>query len=153
MLEKPAVVCPSRPTYVSERIQIDLIDITKYSKSNFGYNFILTAVDLFSKYAQAYPIQTKHAAHVAEVLVEIIHFYQPHVLHTDNGKEFTANIITKLCEIHHIEVVRGKPRKPSSQRAVERFNRTLKGKISKHMSEKKTEEFLGNGSLMNIILF
>ena len=37
----------------------DLVDMIKYSKVNRGYKHIFTNIDIFSKYAWAFPIKSK----------------------------------------------------------------------------------------------
>ena len=37
----------------------DLVDMKMYSKINKGYNYIFTNIDIFSKYAWAFPITSK----------------------------------------------------------------------------------------------
>ena len=37
----------------------DLVDMKMYSKINKGYNYIFTNIDIFSKYAWAFPIKCK----------------------------------------------------------------------------------------------
>ena len=37
----------------------DLVDMTKYSRINKGYKYIFTNIDIFSKYAFAFPLKTK----------------------------------------------------------------------------------------------
>ena len=50
-------------------------------------------------------------------------FGVPHVLQSDNGREFTASIITELKELcPELVIVHGKPRHTQSQTSVERSN-------------------------------
>ena len=37
----------------------DLVDMTQYSKINKGYKYIFTNIDVFSKYAYAFPLKSK----------------------------------------------------------------------------------------------
>ena len=37
----------------------DIVDMVKYSKLNRGYKYIFTNIDIFSKYAWAFPIKSK----------------------------------------------------------------------------------------------
>ena len=45
--------------YINEKHSTDLVDMTQYSKINKGYKYIFTNIDVFSKYAYAYPIKSK----------------------------------------------------------------------------------------------
>ena len=45
--------------YIDHIHSADLVDMKMYSKINKGYNYIFTNIDIFSKYAWAFPIKTK----------------------------------------------------------------------------------------------
>ena len=45
--------------HINEIHSTDLVDISQYSKINEGYKYIFTNIDIFSKYACAYPIKSK----------------------------------------------------------------------------------------------
>ena len=45
--------------HINEIHSADLVDMTQYSKINKGYKHIFTNIDIFSKYAYAYPIKSK----------------------------------------------------------------------------------------------
>ena len=44
---------------IAEQIQIDLIDMQKFSKHNEGYNWIISMIDIFSKYAFTIAVKSK----------------------------------------------------------------------------------------------
>ena len=45
--------------YIDHIHSPDLVDMKMYSKINKGYNYIFTNIDIFSKYAWAFPIKSK----------------------------------------------------------------------------------------------
>ena len=45
--------------HLNEIHSADLVDMTQCSKINKGYKYIFTNIDIFSKYAYAYPIKSK----------------------------------------------------------------------------------------------
>ena len=45
--------------HINEIHSTDLVDMIQYSKINKGYKYIFTNIDIFSKYAYAYPIKSK----------------------------------------------------------------------------------------------
>jgi hypothetical protein len=47
-----------------ERIQIDLVDLRKYSEGNQGFGWILNVLDVFSKYLHSYRLKRKEAVEV-----------------------------------------------------------------------------------------
>jgi hypothetical protein len=80
---------------------------------------------------------SKRAAEVGYQLLDIfLLFGAPHILQSDNGREFTANVIKELkdwwpdcCIVH------SKPRHPQSQGSVERGNADIKDMLIIWMRE------------------
>ena len=63
------------PTYVyniREQIQLDLLQISNISEFNERYNFILCAVDIFSRFAWARLLRTKSAKEVLTQFKDIL---------------------------------------------------------------------------------
>lgn len=126
--------------------QIDLVEMIPYAKFNKGYKYMLTVIDVFSKYAHALPVKSKSGVDVTNVFKRIIELNKnkyPKNLHTDQGKEFYnfnfKNLMTEL-NINHYHT-------HSNMKAsiVERFNRTLKNKMWKKFS------LQGNYKWINIL--
>ena len=80
------------------------------------------------KFNVIHPLTSKRAAEVAYQLMDIfLLFGAPHILQSDNGSEFTAQIISDLKELWpELVMVHGKPRHPQSQGSVERANYDIK---------------------------
>ena len=97
------------------RVQIDLIDFR--SRPDNDFQWVMHARDCFSKFSWAYASQTKSAAEVAAHLFDLFcTFGPPRILQSDNGREFTANVIREVCELWPgITIIRGRPRHPQSQ--------------------------------------
>lgn len=115
-----------------ERVQMDLVDLSRYSDANQGYKWIMTVIDCYSKYAFAIPLYTKTGEEVSKGFADIVKtFGAPEILHTDNGREFKNAHMTRLCSLYRIKQVHGAPRHPQSQGQIERFNQTLKKSLSK----------------------
>ena len=71
----------------------------------------------------------KSAEEVCEKLLDIFcDSGPPHILHSDNGMEFSNNLLFTILATKWptIKIVHGKPRHPESQGAVERANRDIK---------------------------
>ena len=45
--------------HINEIHSTDLVDMSQYSKINKGYKYIFTNIDVFSKYAYAFPLKSK----------------------------------------------------------------------------------------------
>ena len=96
-------------------MQIDIMDMQ--SCNDGEYSWILNAQNHATKYVHLRPLKTKRAAEVAIKIFEIcIDFCAAMILHSDNGKEFVAEVITELKVIWpSLKIVHGAPRKPSTQ--------------------------------------
>ena len=51
--------------------QADVVEMRPYARFNKGYNYILTIIDVLSKYAWALPLKSKNGSDVAAVLSKI----------------------------------------------------------------------------------
>ena len=71
-------------------------------------------------------------ATVARLLVHefICRFGVPENLHTDQGRNFEAEIIKEICKLLDIKKIRTSPYHPQSDGMIERFNRTLLNMLS-----------------------
>lgn len=118
-----------------ENYQADLIDMTQYSRSNGGFKFILTVIDVFSKVAFAIPIKNKSAQTVCQAFQSVLKDGVPLKLQTDKGKEFENRIFKKLMDENDINHFTARnPRIKCS--IIERFNKTLKNKLFKLFTHK-----------------
>ena len=86
------VLKPILATYFNERGQVDLVDFQTLPDGE--YKWIMHFQDHLSKYHFLRPLETKTAKEVADSLLGIfIDFGAPSILQSDNGREFTANVI------------------------------------------------------------
>ena len=87
--------------------------------------------DHLAKFSILRPLKSKRADEVAYQLTNIFLLLgAPHILQSDNGREFTANIITELKLLWpELKLVHGRPRHPQSQGSVERANADIKSMI------------------------
>ena len=111
--------------------EADLIDMRELSKLNKGFNYLLTVVDVLSKYAWVVPMKDKTGATTAAALEKI--FKQgrvPRNLRTDAGKEFENSHVQKVLKKRKVHFYTAGNRTKAA--VVERFNRTLKGKMWKY---------------------
>ena len=82
----------------------DLVDMSPYSRSNSGYKYLLTVIDVFSTYGWIVPLKTKNGKEAAMAFQELFtDNAHPSHLWTDKGTEFynqqvkgvlTANNVT-----------------------------------------------------------
>ena len=109
-----------------KRMSIDFIGSHPSSRKT-DHCYILTAVDRFTKWAEAWPLPNKEAMTISKVLVEQIfnRFRLPLQLHSDLGNEVDSSIMRRIWELTGIDKLRTTSYKPSTNAAVERFYRTL----------------------------
>ena len=145
-LHKPARIHFKRnKTIVSDvdaQWQADLVDMKQFSKYNKGYKYILTVIDILSKYAWARVLKDKTGKQVACAFKAIFTHdgRVPVKIQTDKGREFLnkdVNCLFKKYGVHHFvtnnEVKAG---------VVEWFNRTLKTKMWRYFTANNTFTYI-----------
>lgn len=128
---------------IDEQWQADLVDMQEFKKANGGNSYILTVIDIFSKYAWAVPIKKKSGIDVTDAFQKIFNDYKryPNKLQTDQGKEFLNKDLKELCKKYNINQFATKNQKIKCS-VVERFNRTLKEKMFKYFTSKGTRRYI-----------
>lgn len=80
---------------VQDRHQVDLVDMGKW-RVKYGqvtYRYILTVIDVFSRYVWLRPLKGKHSADIARHLEDIYNEHgPPKVIQHDQGKEFKGAV-------------------------------------------------------------
>lgn len=105
--------------------QIDLVDMQKHSKINAGHKYILTVIDVLSRYAWAAPVRDKSAASVTAAMQTILSGpRQPKFIQADQGREFWNAKFRALMTSRGIHLYHTFTHVKSAH--VERFNRTLR---------------------------
>lgn len=138
---KGLVVKPLLIKDFNSRGQVDLVDMQSMRDGDF--KFILHYQDHLTKFAVLRPLTSKLAAEVGFQLLDIfLLFGAPHILQSDNGREFTANIIKELKDMWpDCTLVHGKPRHPQSQGSVERGNADIKDMLIIWMRENNNKKW------------
>lgn len=123
--------------------EADLADLSSSKGRNNGYRYLLTVIDVLSKYAWVIPLKRKTAAAVAEGFQKVLSSTprRPTLLQTDKGKEFLGSVFQKLLTENGIRY--RYTRNPDIKAAiVERFNRTLKERLWRYFTHKKTRRYV-----------
>ena len=82
-----------------ERVQVDLVDLLSYAQHNNGYTYILTMIDVFSRYVWVIPLKDKKGGTVHNELKKVfMNFGPPNILQADNGSEFITDVLKQTCE-------------------------------------------------------
>ena len=75
--------------YIKDEIwSTDLVGMQAFSSFNKGFKYILTVINVFSKYAWAVPIKDKSAASFTKAFEKILSDRIPKTLWVDEGEEF-----------------------------------------------------------------
>ena len=105
--------------------QADLVNYSALKRDNHSFTFLLTIIDIFSKFALAIPIKYKKDPHVAAALEKAFKVMKPpRKLQTDMEKEFYNSHIKRVLNryrVHHFSTDQ-----PLKVQIVEHFNRTLR---------------------------
>jgi hypothetical protein len=128
---------------IDDQFQADLVEMREFSKENDGYNYLLTVIDCFSKYAWAIPIRNKTAEEIIKSFDEIFKERKPLKLQTDKGKEFKNKKFQSFLKEHNVIWFSTDSEFKAS--IVERFNRTLKTKMWKYFTQ------VGNRKWIDIV--
>ena len=99
--------------------------------------FVLTCIDLVTRYPEAIPLRAAMAEDVAEALLEIFSRHGlPRTILLDQDHNLTVKFMTQLCERLHIEKIQTSPYYPESNECVERLHGTLVPMLKKAADSK-----------------
>ena len=109
-----------------QQIGIDLMDMQTYAHK--GYQYVFTAIDLFSKKAWAVAMKTKSKNEARNAMATILKQIDHKVgsVRSDNGGEFKNPQMEKLMKDKGIKQTFSISGKPQSNGQIERFNGVLK---------------------------
>ena len=84
---------------IDDTWQADLVDLSNLSEVNDDYKWLLTVIDVFSKFAWAIPLKNKQSNSVVEGFQKILQSGRyPNKLQTDQGNEFLNKNLKKLLK-------------------------------------------------------
>jgi len=119
--------------------QCDLLDMSKYSRTNKGYKWILIVIDIFDRkvFAVAMKDKSTHTSTEAMKLIFDLFKCSPSRLTTDDGSEWKGQFQKLLDEkkITHRIAEQGDHKLLG---VIDRFSRTLKTIIFKYFTENNT---------------
>ncbi|XP_076047311.1 uncharacterized protein LOC143028834 [Oratosquilla oratoria] len=138
---QPVPVAPLKPIPVGEEpfanVIVDIVG--PLPKTATGHEYILTLMDIFSRYPEAIPLRKVRAK---VVLHELISFFTkwelPRELQTDQGSVFLSREVVQSLGALGITKVTSSAYHPQSQGALERYHQTLKTMLRKWCLENYT---------------
>ena len=103
------------------------------SKYNKGVRYFLCVIDLFSRYAWVIPLKNKKGDSIVEGFKKILYDSnrKPNKISVDHGSEFYNNKLKSFLKENDIEIY--STFNEGKSVVAERFIKTLKNKIYKHM--------------------
>ena len=126
--------------------QADLVEMIPYANVNKNFRYLLTVIDVFSKYAWARAIKNKEAATLVRAMRDILNssdgqlFKPPALLQTDKGREFDNVKFRAMLDEYNIKLFSTYSIKKAA--VVERFNRTLKTKMWREFSARGSYKWI-----------
>ena len=107
----------------------DLINLKLISKLKKGFRFLLSVIDIYSKYAWVIPLKNKKGIKVTNVFQRILDEskHKPNKIWVDKGSRFYNRSIKPFLEKNNIKMYSTDNEGKSV--IAERFTRNLKNKI------------------------
>ena len=113
---------------------VDLADMQPLGRKNKGIKYLLCAIDLYSKYAFVIPLKDKKGISIVNAFNKIIKQSnrKPNKIWVDQGGEFYDNVFEKWLSDNDINMY--STYNEGKSVVAERYIRTLKNKLYKHMT-------------------
>ena len=110
--------------YINEIHSTDLVDMSQYPKMNRGYKYIFTNIDIFSKYAYAFPLKSKKIQDIKSCFEKIFKKNKPTYIWSDKEPAFLSKEMQQFFKDNNVKIYHTN----SHLKAViiERFNRSLR---------------------------
>ena len=125
--------------------QSDLADMSLLQTHNRGTRFLLTVIDVFSKFAFVRPLKRKTGEELTAAFASILKESgrKPQHLQTDKGTEFKNRTFQSFLARENIHYYTSED--PVTKAAVvERFNRTIKGRLYRFMTYKNSKTYVNH---------
>ena len=114
---------------------IDMQAMQAFSKDNNGIKYLLTVIDLFSKFVWIVPLKLKTGQEVANAFSTILRERRPSKTWVDKGREYYNKYVQNQVDLYSTE-------NEEKSCVMERFNRTIKNKMFKYVSANNTRKFV-----------
>nr|XP_022902149.1 KRAB-A domain-containing protein 2-like [Onthophagus taurus] len=134
-IKKGIVVKPILSSEFNSRCQVDLIDYQSHPDRE--YKFVMVYQDHPRKFVILRALKTQRAEEVAYNLLDIFTLIgAPAILQSDNGREFSNQIVSSLKTYWPtLTIVHGKLRHSQSQGSIERANQDIENILTTWMQD------------------
>ena len=117
-----------------QRIAMDVVG--PLPRSRGGHRYVLVLCDYATRYPEAVAMKNVDAEAVADELLKVFSRVGiPKEIMTDQGANFTSQLLSELYRLLHVKALRTSPYHPQTDGLVERFNGTLKEMLQKSAQE------------------
>jgi len=104
-----------------------------------GYRYILTTIDMCTRFLEAVPLKDISASTVAEALLEIFsRVGLPYKIHSDRGSQFMSEMICEVYRLLDVKQSTTTPYHAMGNGVIENFNKTIKN-LLKVAAERPTD--------------
>ena len=137
-LTRPPLQNPNEHiTAPEDAMQIDLVPELTPSG---GYENIVTAMDVFSRYLFAYPTSNQDAKTIAKVLINIMtkHSYLPTTLISDKGTAFMSLVIKEVAGVLGITLKHATTKHAQTIGLLERSHASIKQALKVETGERRS---------------
>ena len=125
---------------VNDQWQVDLIDLSKYSRWNAGYKYLLCAIDAFSR--KSFVVAMKRKSDTTDAMKAILDVEKPILMQSDNGTEFLNNSFQSLLQAKAVRHVTVNVGDHNRQGLIERFNQTIENSIARYQESRKSNRYI-----------
>ena len=135
---------PRRKTIVlsvDDLWQTDLLDLSSLSRSNDNVRYLLTCVDVLSRFARVEMLRTKTANEVTAAFSRMIKDAKPNLLQSDKGTEFLNATFQALLRANGIKHYTSENDDIKAS-LVERWHRTIMAKLYRYFTYANTTRYV-----------
>ena len=127
---------------IDSQWDVDLMDMVDIAKLNDGVEYVLVAIDIFSRFAHCRQIKSKKGEDVLGALKLILSgTRKPKAMRTDRGQEFRSKVVNaylKSQNIHHFYALNTETKANYAERLI----KTLKHKLFRYMLKNRTQRYI-----------
>ena len=119
----------------------DLVVVSPFSRSNKGCKYLLTVINVFSKYGWIVPLKTETGKEVAQAFRKLLSLAgHPGRLWKDKSTEFNNQQLKAVLAANNVTLYSTENEDKSV--VVERWNRTMKNIMWKYFTANNTQKYI-----------
>ena len=137
-LTRPPLQNPNE--HINSREDAMQIDLVPGLPPSGGYENIVTAMDVFSRYLFAYPTSNQDATPIAKVIINITtkHAYLPTTLVSDKSTAFTSHVFKEVAGVLGITLKHATTKHAQTNGLLERSHASIKQSLKIETGERRS---------------